>query len=159
MCYTASLVPGPCFIWLQEGKAELFLCVAEKSRSLGMRLLCTVKVAGCLCESMDAYSCSVGLEGLCIPHLILSYVSLQQWHYVVSLVPRPPFAAYFAAAEKRAFFHGCEKSCEGRPGYEANYIVYWAVDMGWVGMLASCEQASINVTYSGCEDDCNAVFT
>ena len=37
-----------------------------------------------------------------------------------SLVPRPPFAAFFAAVGKKStFFHSCEKSCEGRPGYEA----------------------------------------
>ncbi len=39
-----------------------------------------------------------------------------------SLVPRPSLTAFFAAVEKivgLSFCHGCEKSCEGRPGYEA----------------------------------------
>ena len=39
--------------------------------------------------------------------------------YTYSLVPRPSLAAFFAAVEKCAFFLGCKKSCEGRPGYEA----------------------------------------
>ena len=37
-------------------------------------------------------------------------------------IPRPPPAAYFAAMEKRCccfFSNNGEKSCEGRPGYEA----------------------------------------
>ena len=37
-----------------------------------------------------------------------------------SLVPRPPLAAFFAAVKKRVGFHGCEKGCQGRPGYEVN---------------------------------------
>ena len=40
-----------------------------------------------------------------------------------SLVPRPPLAAFFVAVEKNA--HGCEKSCERRPGYEANWELLW----------------------------------
>ena len=35
-----------------------------------------------------------------------------------SLVPRPPLAAFFAVVEKRVFFHGCE----GRPGYDRDYM-------------------------------------
>ena len=31
-----------------------------------------------------------------------------------SLVPRPSLTAFFL------FYHGCEKSCEGMPGYEAS---------------------------------------
>ena len=31
----------------------------------------------------------------------------------------PSLIAFFAAVEKKIFFYGCEKSCEGRPGYEA----------------------------------------
>ena len=38
--------------------------------------------------------------------------------YRTSLIPRPPLTAFFAAV--CVFFHGCEKSCESRPGYEAN---------------------------------------
>ena len=38
----------------------------------------------------------------------------------LSLVPRPSLTAFFAAVAKSVVFcHGCEKSCEGRPGYEA----------------------------------------
>ena len=40
-----------------------------------------------------------------------------------SLIPRPPLTAFFGAVEKRTFFHGCEKSCEGRPGYEVTLMV------------------------------------
>ena len=40
-----------------------------------------------------------------------------------SLVPRPSLTAFFAAMEKR-FFHGCEKSCEGRPGYKATRCIF-----------------------------------
>ena len=41
-----------------------------------------------------------------------------------SLVPRPSLAAFFAAMEKHTFFHGCKKSCEGRPGYEARDFLH-----------------------------------
>ena len=39
-----------------------------------------------------------------------------------SLLPRPPLTTFFIAEEKKFFFffHCCEKSCEGRPGYEAS---------------------------------------
>ena len=38
-----------------------------------------------------------------------------------SPIPRPSLTAFFAAVENPHFFyHGCKKSCEGRPGYEAN---------------------------------------
>ena len=47
---------------------------------------------------------------------------------VSMLVPRPSLTAFFAAVAKSVgnhFCHGCEKSCEGRPGYEAiNYVLY-----------------------------------
>ena len=36
-------------------------------------------------------------------------------------------AAFFAAVEKYMFFHSCEKSCEGRPGYEASASVPYLV--------------------------------
>ena len=36
-------------------------------------------------------------------------------HTRPSVVPRPSLTAFFAAN----IFHGCEKSCEGRLGYEA----------------------------------------
>ena len=46
-------------------------------------------------------------------------------HNVPSLVPRPSLIAFFATVEKkRGFFHGCEKSCEGRPGYEARHSLH-----------------------------------
>ena len=43
-----------------------------------------------------------------------------------SLVPSPTLAAFFLQPRKKTwtFFHGCENSCEGRPGYEANCIVH-----------------------------------
>ena len=35
-----------------------------------------------------------------------------------SLVPRPPLAAFFCShGKKTVFFHGCEKSYEGRPAW------------------------------------------
>ena len=45
-----------------------------------------------------------------------------------SLVPRPFLTAFFAAvaakkAVREGLGHGCEKSCEGRPGYEATVCV------------------------------------
>ena len=32
--------------------------------------------------------------------------------------------SFFRSRGKNAFFHSCEKSCEGRPGYEATLIAY-----------------------------------
>ena len=41
--------------------------------------------------------------------------------------PGLPSQLFFVAMEKsHAFFHGCEKSCEGRPGYEPTIIPYKA---------------------------------
>ena len=54
--------------------------------------------------------------------LLFQICSVIPLHVPVSLVPRPSLTAFFAAVAKSAFCHGCEKSCEGRPGYEAMYL-------------------------------------
>ena len=43
-----------------------------------------------------------------------------------SLVPRPSFTAFFRSRGKKRC-HGCEKSCEGRPGCEARGEIYYYV--------------------------------
>ena len=55
------------------------------------------------------------------------------------LVPRPPIAAFFAAVEKKTYvpFHGCEKSCKGRPGYEARDM---QVQYAPHGHASACKQ-------------------
>ena len=45
----------------------------------------------------------------------------------ISLVPMQAFHRSFFRSRGKSvgiptFFHGCKNSCEGRPGYEANYI-------------------------------------
>ena len=45
-------------------------------------------------------------------------VAMWQNLYIASLVPRLSLTAFFAAVFF-FFCHGCERSCEGRPGYEA----------------------------------------
>ena len=37
-----------------------------------------------------------------------------------SLIPRPPLTAFAIVEKCCIFFHGCEKSFQGRPGYEAS---------------------------------------
>ena len=53
--------------------------------------------------------------------IMLSYCKLLSVCTLHSLVPRPPLAAFFRSHV--FFFHGCEKSCEGRPRYEATHYM------------------------------------
>ena len=48
-------------------------------------------------------------------------VMVAGWYFIVSLVyPGLPSQLFSQPWKTHAFFHGCEKSCEGRPGYEAS---------------------------------------
>ena len=48
-------------------------------------------------------------------HVGLGTRLLPTWG-IGSLVPRPPLAAFFAAVEKNAIFHGCEEAARGGLG-------------------------------------------
>ena len=56
-----------------------------------------------------------------------------------SLVPRPSLTAFSRSRGKNhAFCHGCEKSCEGRPGYEARMTI-----LGGVQLTSGASQARL----------------
>ena len=94
--------------------------------------MCTVRVRGggeeilaIITISLQYCTCDLSvvmflLQVLYIQDRIQTTISLIRGT-CTSLVPRPSLTAFFAAvAKKHAFCHGCGKSCEGRPGYEAS---------------------------------------
>ena len=55
------------------------------------------------------------------------YLRPQRCMHTVASYPGLPSQLFFATMEPRFFPRGCEKSCEGRPGYEAMYTAVWDV--------------------------------
>ena len=43
--------------------------------------------------------------------------------YYIASYPGLPSQLFSQPWQKACFCHGCEKSCEGRPGYEAMYYI------------------------------------
>lgn len=61
---------------------------------------------------------------LLVPHAFLVVLWISY-----SIVPRPSLTVFFAAVEKYSYFHGCENTCGGRPGYEARSTMITGVNM------------------------------
>ena len=92
----------------------------------GVLNLLDQRVSGCLTRGHWLTSLPSSENLLPLQSIIGEFNSPDQEELVrllCSLIPRPPLAAFFAAVEKRVYFHGYKKNCEGRPGYEASCCV------------------------------------